>query len=200
MKILKYVKIVVFVISCIMFCHQMIIATNNLIDPPTVDSTYVRNITDDDMPLITVCPAKQINYTMLDDLEYHNVLTGWAWCNETTRCYSWVAHLNLMFDELTRQVYDWENYHIFGRDGEYFKDSLVFLPSYGFCKENFKLNATKELHLDYYYPVDARVFITDRNYRSYFMPDLSSHSGILFLMQNYINHYVNVKIQINPTA
>ena len=61
---LKILKMIVILVSFAMFCYQLNIATENLINPPTVDSTYERIISDNDIPLITVCPNNQFNMTI----------------------------------------------------------------------------------------------------------------------------------------
>ena len=169
-------------------------------DPPTVDSTYERNITDDDLPLITICPEYQIDFKRLKELHYDNLLHGWTRCNETTECYSWGDNLNLTFDGLTRQTIDlkkMKNMKIWG--GE-FKEKFVFIPKYGLCKETSSLNVSQELELHHFYPGIARVLITDKSYRSYFMPDLSSHSGSKLYMESYFDHYFDVKIQVRDSC
>ena len=49
-----------------MFCVQFRIALINLFNPPTVDSTNVKNIEEIDLPLITICPTNQTNKNMLE--------------------------------------------------------------------------------------------------------------------------------------
>ena len=124
-------------------------------------------------------------------LNYHNLLEERASCKESTLGHSWGAHLILTFDELTRQKYDWEkNEDVYARDGGNFKKSRKSR------KETLFINASNELQMVYENPEDARAFITDRNCKSLLMPDLSSHLGKQFIMQNYLNHHMDVKIQI----
>ena len=70
MDLLKIFKCLVFIFSFVMFCYQLHTATVNLMDPPTVLSQHERHITDDDLPLITVCPTNQIDHTRLGKLGY----------------------------------------------------------------------------------------------------------------------------------
>ena len=204
MDLLKILKFNVFLVSFAMFCYQLNIATINLMDPPTVDSTNERSITDDDMPLITVCPTNQTNLTRLAELgygysyddSYDWMFVGNAKCNETTRCVSWGGHLNLTFDELKEQVFDLDKVESIDIDGGKFKDSPVFIPAYGLCKETSLLNYTQEIELVHFNPDDSRIFITDRNYRSFIMPDVASHVGKEIFMKRGKAHYINVKIQV----
>ena len=62
MMIMKILKIVVLLVSIIMFSIQFRKATFNLLNPPIIDSTYETNITVDDLPLITICPVNQTNH------------------------------------------------------------------------------------------------------------------------------------------
>ena len=190
-----------------MFCFQLRIATENLIHPPTVDSTYERNITDDDIPLITICPTDQTNLTRLKELKYYKVeyfLNGATSCNETSYCQSWGAHANLTFDQVLKQVFDNDKANKVGYGYSFsviddlvnIEDRLVFLPKYGICKEISKFNISRKLQVNYFNPSEARVLITDRNYRSYFMPDITSHIGNKIFMKPKKENYVSVKIQV----
>ena len=109
MEVSNILKFSVLVISFAMFCYQLNIATLNLMDPPTVDSTFERNIADYDIPVVTICPINQTNYAKLMELKYYtkeNVLRGETSCHDTDFCKSWGAHLNLTFDELKSQIFD----------------------------------------------------------------------------------------------
>ena len=70
MKVQKKIKFTVFIFSFIMFCIQLRIAIMNLIDPPLVDNTYEKEITRNDMPLITICPNNQTNVAKLQEIGY----------------------------------------------------------------------------------------------------------------------------------
>ncbi len=198
MKILKVFRMIVLLISFVMFCYQLNTATQNLMNPGTVDSSHERDATDDDMPLITVCPTNQINSTSLEELRYPSygdMLYGYAICNETTWCTSWGAHANLTFDELKNQVFNLETVNNFQIYGGKYNTSLVFLPGYGFCKESPLLMYSEEIELYHWNPDYVRVFLTDRKYRSYYMPYVGSHIGKEFFMIPYTEHYINVQIQ-----
>lgn len=189
-----------------MFCYQLNTATLNLIDPPTVDSTYERNMTVDDMPLITICPTNQTNITRMNELGYFDllgsILEGSTYGNKITRV-SWGEHVNLTFDELKSQVFDLDrvdNLFIYGVKS---KSTKVFIPRYGLCKETVPLNVAQQIgvmHYNSYNFDDARVVITDKNYRSYFMPDGESHVGMPIFMNSKTMHYINVKIHERLTC
>ncbi len=128
-KMFKILKIIVLLLSFSMFCYQLNTATNSLIDPPTVDSTYERIITDGDIPLVTICPTDQ-SIERLYGFGYFSVeglLEGKTLCNKII-CYSWGAHHNLTFDKLTRSVFDLEKVNAVQIKGGVY-DS-VFIPSY----------------------------------------------------------------------
>ncbi len=203
MDLVRIFKFFVFIISFVMFCYQLNIATINLMDPPTVLSQYERDATEDDMPLVTFCPTNQIDSTRMRELGYFSydfILMGYAKCSKSTFCTSWGAHANLSFDELINHVFDLKKVNGLEIRGGKFKAGTVFLPGYGLCKETSLPNYTKEVSLLHYNPEDARVFITDRNYRSFFMPDVTSHIGSKIFLKPDTEHYINVKIQKRHTC
>ena len=164
-----------------MFCYQLNHANQNLMNPGTVDSSHERDITDDDLPLVTICPTNQTNHNRLKELGYSNehedILLGHAVCNLKTYCTSWGADMNLTFDELKGQIFDSTRVNRLYIEGGEFTNSSVFIPGFGLCKETSLFDYNKKLILDNRNLDDARMWITDRNYRSYFMPDISSHVG-----------------------
>ncbi len=192
MEILKVLRIFILLISFAMFCFQLHTATLNLMHPGLVDINHERDITDDDMPLITVCPTNQIE----DRWSYNNMLVGSAYCSETTRCTTWGSHLNLTFDKLKDQVFELDKVEsIEMLEGGKFKDSSTFIPGYGVCREASFLNHTQIVFMHYNLE-DAWIFITNRNYRSFIMPDEGSHVGKEIFMKPGKEHYINVKITI----
>ena len=202
MDVLKIFKIIVFALSFAMFCYQLRIATISLINPPMVDSTYERDITDDEIPLITMCPSKQIDYKRLKEFEYNEyeyLLDGQNQWDFSSYMISWGAHLNQTFQNVLRYVMDLDR----DFDGAFLteseKDELVYIPKYGFCKEMDKFTSTLLFSLDRiesYRNGDARILITNKNYRSFFMPDISSHVGSKVLMKHFTSHDIDVKIQV----
>ncbi len=197
MDLLKILKFNVFLVSFAMFCYQLQTATLQLMNPGLVDINHARNVTDDDMPLITVCPTNQINLTRVKKLGYfshESLLWGSTKCNETTYCTSWGPHLNLTFEDLKEQVSDLKRLNKIYIKGGKFKNGSVFLPGYGLCKETSFLNNKQEIILGNLN--DVRVFITNRNYRSYFMPYVASHVGKEIFIEPKTKHYVNVNIQV----
>ena len=57
------------------------------------------------------------------------------------------------------------------------------------------VNITQKLKLTNRRPVEERVLITDRNHRSYIMPDMSSHIGSKIFMGRAAKYYIDVSIQ-----
>ena len=183
-----------------MFCYQLNIATINLMHPGIVDIKYKRDATDDDMPLITVCPTNQTNLTRILDLGYYHydhMLWGDAKCSGTTWCWctTWGAHTNLTFDEVKEQVFDFKKVNRVEINEEKVKSSSVFLTGYGICKEYSLLYYAHEIELYHRNQDDSRVFITDRNYSSFIMPDTASHVGKEIFMKPDTNHFINVEIK-----
>ena len=107
MEVLKILKIIVFALSFAMFCYQLRIATNSLINSPMVDSTYERDITDDDIPLITMCPLSQMSGERLTEFgyyDYYYLLTGDNLWDFSSNMISWGAHLNQTFQNVLSYV------------------------------------------------------------------------------------------------
>ena len=60
--------------SLIMFCYQLSIALNNLIDNKAVDSTEYISIADlDSSPVITFCPRQGENHQKLEELDFDDL-------------------------------------------------------------------------------------------------------------------------------
>ena len=79
-------RIMLLLISLIMFVVQFRIAMMNLLHPPEVDSTTNMNINDVELPLITVCPTRQENLTNLSFYGYTSrlaILKGSTTYNKT---------------------------------------------------------------------------------------------------------------------
>ena len=198
MEILNALRFIVFAFSFVMFCHQLNTATINLIDPPTVLTEYERDVTDDDMPLLIICPTNQTNLSRLMKLGYflyEGMLSGETWCNGTALCTSWGAQVNLTFNELKNQVFDLDKVNTLRIYEGKFENSLAFIPAYGLCRETSLLNYTQEIELQHRNQDDTRVFISNRNGRSYFMPHLDSHVGKEIFMKPKTKHFINVRIQ-----
>ncbi len=184
-----------------MFCIQLRIAIMNLIDPPLVDNTYEREITKDDMPLITICPNNQTNVAKLQEIGYE--LTDMMMvgemsehlCDENSSCItSWGGHMNLTFNDIKSLVYDESKIKSLQINNEV---KTVFLPMMGLCKEisNFK----SSYQVPIYKAVDndeMTMFVTDKSYRSYFLPDLSSHVGNKIILKPAKAQFFNVKVRI----
>ena len=107
MEISRIAKIFIFVLSFIMFIVQFRIAA------PMVDSSHERDLTADDMPVITICPYNQTNSAMekaLRRLKYgtqmEDLLQGCAKCEDNTKCVSWGAHVNRSYDQVLKEVFD----------------------------------------------------------------------------------------------
>ena len=182
-----------------MFCYQLNVATTFLMDPPTVLTQYEREATDDDMPLVTICPTNQTPDDLNEKFKYdslNEILKGDTVCDDGEKCYSWGAHLDLTFDELISQVFGLERVQqIFQYRGRNVEDEVVFIPGYGMCKELSYFNVTQELQLINKNGDDARVFLSDKTYRSYFMPDTKSHDGPEIMIKPGKYQYIDVEIQ-----
>ena len=103
-------KFVILVGSLIMFCIQLKIAIMSLLSPPTVDTSFQKDISEvSHLPLITICPTdQQPNKTMLNKFGYRSVeemMKGYTTCQSGV-CLSWGKHINMAFDELLKAIFD----------------------------------------------------------------------------------------------
>ncbi len=82
------------------------------------------------------------------------------------------------------------------------KSSIVFLPSFGFCKEITKYDPLYELYviIPSNHQGKTRIFITDRNYRSYISPYYSTHKGNAILVDYGDTVRYDVKFQVFSTC
>ena len=113
MDLIKIIKAIVIILALVMFGVQFRIAILNLIDPPMVDSSHERDLTADDMPVITICPYNQTNSDMVKalwrlkfDNEMEDFLQGFAKCEDNTKCISWGAHINQTYDQVLKEVFN----------------------------------------------------------------------------------------------
>ena len=105
MTTLKNLKLFVIVLSFAFFCVQFRIALLNLLDPPMVDSSYERDITVDDMPIITICPMNQTREEVLIQLKYYHKKHFYQGLVDWIQV-SWGAHVNLTYEEVLDQLFD----------------------------------------------------------------------------------------------
>ena len=184
-----------------MFCIQLRIAIMNLIDPPLVDNTYEKEITRNDMPLITICPNNQTNVAKLQEIGYKltdKMMVGEMskhLCSENSSCItSWGIHMNLTFKDIISIVYDKKMITSLWIKSEV---KTVFLPMMGLCKEISSFKSSYQVPI--YKAVDndeMTMFVTDKSYRSYFLPDLSSHVGNKTIQNPARAQFFNVKVRI----
>ena len=66
-------RIFVIVLSTVMFCIQLKIATISLISLPAVDSSKEINMSEISLPVVTVCLTNQTNFTRLSELGYKDL-------------------------------------------------------------------------------------------------------------------------------
>ena len=97
------------ILSTYYFADQVMIAIENLRNPPTVDSTMMKTLNDVDLPIVTICPTNQTNSELLDKL-YGNkwpsyMLAGNVSC-QGNPCLSWGHHLNMTHQQLLHSVYN----------------------------------------------------------------------------------------------
>ena len=196
-------RILVLLFSFVMFCIQAENAIMKLIYPPEVDSTSVKNIVDIDLPVITLCHTNQTNETMINEVLFYsneaNLLSGL-----TRSKISWGDSHNLTHEQLLDQVFGAKKQAkrtaIFDNDGDNFNTTIVYLPKYGFCKEITNYSPRVELFIMPMGTQDMRIFITDMNYRSYILPDFTSHKGSPIIAKKNEVHMYDVDVEISSSC
>ena len=129
---------------------------------------------------------------MLTKLGYLNVdkiFQGQTKCHGKP-CLSWGAFFNMTFNETINEVFNpW-----FSISHDIIATKTL-LPRFGICQEIAQFDPKKPvkiINLD-----DFRVFITDKQYRTFFSLDYRSHVGNKIIVQPYKEHNFNVKVVIN---
>ena len=151
------------------------------------------------MPLITVCLTNKTNFKRLSELGYKDLHDFYRGKNSNSNeKRTWGNHVNMTFDQILEEVYNvnvkiklWEDSKI--------SSKIVFLPGFGFCKEYTDFDHTKELMFTFK-PTDKltrmRIFITNKDYRSYFSPAFASHTGSIINVGLTEHHYINIQVRI----
>ena len=185
-----------------MFCIQCETAIKNLLDPPQIDSTLYRDITEVDLPLITVCPTDQNNFDALSNLGYldqYGLMKG-VFQDKT----SWGGYYNLTFPQLLYQTFDPTVVSSIlitnDENGRKLEADIVYIPRYGFCKEISVYDVRYEMSISTYSPMQIRVFVTDRNFRSFFSPDFTSHQGNPMIVEAGEVYYYDVAVDLSSSC
>ena len=150
--------------------------------PPTVDTTKYKNISEIDLPLITICPLEQTNNTRLKELGYKSVqklIRGYTKCEEKPFV-SWGKSVNMTFDEILEQVFDDnlanEITYINGGKKTGYHEKIIYMPSFGYCKELSGYSPLKTMFINTQ-SIPSSIFITDPRYKNYYSLDFASHQG-----------------------
>ena len=209
-SILKSFNFILLAISFIMFSYQAMVAVNQFLNPPVVDSTETSTITDIEPPLITICPMGQFYDGDGEGLGYdglHDLLIGQDTLNIIT---AWGAQYNMTFEELNEEIEnldkDFPKLEFRMDDGPLMKADYEkrYYPSFGRCIDfsNYTITGNLELtiHIDtkstYTYSLNgAVVFLTDKKLRTRNTVHKPSHWGpSIFIQETYSYEYM-VKVE-----
>ncbi len=199
------IRYIVLIISLAMFCFQLRIAVINLISPPTVDSTIEKDITEVDLPIITICPYDQTNLTRLREIGgwsyVHSMVKDYVTCMAKD-CDSWGKRHDLTFQEILNQTLDASIAEeiIFEQDDEVGESQIVYLYRYGFCKEISEYDPSREIDIVNERNVTMRLFITDQTKRTYFSFDISSHQGEHLIIKPGRHFSITISLQVSSTC
>ena len=207
-SIIRSFNFILLAISFIMFSYQAMVAVNQFLNPPVVDSTETSTITDIEPPLITICPMDQfftgdgkgLGYDDLNDL-----LMGKDSKNNIT---AWGAQYNMTFGKLNEEIgnldKDFPKLEFRMDDGPLMKADYEkrYYPSFGRCIDfsNYTITGNLELtiHINThttYSGNGAEVFLTDKKLRTRNTVHKPSHWGpSIFIQETYSYEYM-VKVE-----
>ena len=201
---MKIFRFIILLVAIVMFYIQFRTATQKLMNPPIIDATYETKIAADDLPLITICPVAQNINDDFHALQYYSLndfLRGRI-CSGRDCVVSWGGHENLSFSEALKVLYDERIIsRIYVAPERVYDSRVVFLAKFGFCLEISNLDLE---YLEIYQAgrlkdlPNLRLIFTDKNYRSFFMPDISSHLGGKILIQS--GKQTNFDIYVKKTS
>ncbi len=79
---------------------------------------------------------------------------------------------------------------------------IIFFPKYDFCLKisNYNTTATYEVGINTSPDQDIRVFLTDRNFESFFSLDYTSHQGSPIIVTKGVSQRFEVKIDVSSTC
>ena len=204
-SILFNIKLIVLIPSIGMFIYQLSTAIGNLIEMPNVDSSYQRDLSEKDLPLITVCPTSQTNYTKLYELGYiykAQLQAGLSNCSTGFECefISWGHHLNITQEELYGQIYNAQLAKDVLFNIPNLESKLVFIPRFGYCKEILMLHPQTLIIYNKHVFTDLRIFFSDKNYRSHFSLAFRTHWGDKVIVPFGKTFYTDVEITKTSTC
>ena len=153
------------------------------------------------MPIITVCPTNQTNLTALELFGYngrYNLHSGHG--------NSWGKLFNLTFEELKKDISDIE----FAKSVKYYDDQLdqnsivdlFYLPYHGYCREITQYNPTNNIWILSQADLGQglQIFVTNKNYKSYFSLDFTSQKGNPISISYNENHSYDVEVEVDSSC
>ena len=205
-SIIKSLNFILLAISFIMFSYQAMVAVNQFLNPPVVDSTETDNIANLEPPVITICPLHQFNrgngiFLGYDD--YDGFLMGKDTLNNIT---AWGAQYNMTFEELNEEtedlVKDLPKLKFRIDDGPLLVADIEnrYYPSFGRCIDfsNYTITGNVELNIftkTLYYANMAEVFLTDKKLRTRSTVHKPSHWGPSIIIQEKNSYEFLVKVE-----
>ena len=207
MKALQLLKYLVFCLSFAMFCYQLSVAVERLMNPPLIEVTEIIDIKDIDPPVITVCPTNQINLIRIKENGYIKrdmILYGTAKI-EKKQFLSWGGHLNKTFHELISDIFPnitGNSYPKFHK--KYLKGvdpMMIFAPKYGYCLEISDYNINNEISIQVFEPLgEFHVYVTDKKHHSYPVLWFSSQFGELITGLSGIESWYDVQVKLRSRS
>ena len=154
----KAFRMLILLISFMMFIWQASVAVGNLMDQPVVDLTERLSIADIDNLLISICPLEQWNATKLQQYGYNSEQSLLAGVNSLDiSVIALGAQYNLTFAKLVGRVSkfnlnepDIRSLH--NNIEENVEYEIRFYPMHGYCYDLVNITTHGELEIDTKYP------------------------------------------------
>ena len=204
-------KIVVILISTIIFFLQLNHSLEKLANPPLADVSLTTTLsTIDPLPLITVCPLNQINEGKVQEFGYRKTsyfLKGVKNIGEKEQL-SWGADLNKTFDEMLDLVLDVSTQNHTGLHVNELEESRRIIDKYthklkmkfyieiwGYCWDLEEYDITNALEF-YFKPIrEFRIYITDKSLKTFYRFHGKSLRGQSILTNSDNRHWFEIDIE-----
>ena len=206
---MKSAKGLILLVSVALFCYQMKIAFNKLVNRSLVDATKYFNIKEIEPPLITFCPHDQWNNTQVEYWDMPDFLKG-SYGGIWSENIGWGAQLNMTFRKMRKKLLKVDRlkpYILFKKGLKYEETSFEkrFYPKYGICFDivNYRIENHMELlfsmRTNAFGPkigLTVEVFITDKKLRTANTVEAESHWGSSITIPSGAIHEYIVRVEL----
>ena len=189
----EFLKVMVFLVSSLMFINQISESTHNLMYPQVADSSENILIQDISKPLITICPHDQVNESKVKELGFSDYykssslgfFLGRKKDKGITKL-SWGLDMNKTYEELLEYVLDGDVDLAVSmlKDGKFYNKKYnkdlkkrFYIGFWGFCWELEDYDITSILTITSWSGKHLEVYVTDKNIKSFYSLNIDSQFG-----------------------